>query len=210
MTDGEDITSSKVLRKLVEDEMFEAFTEAKADSTTGVTRVEGKAAKDGQVGWITLRGNAGTTFAELIPKYYSVLKECALNKREQGLDEARKLEVGETFQVQEGPKEEKAAPQSRIKCRAASDKALGWVSKSQVKSWASDYKVLVPTPLQDTLGATEITKTLRELARGEQFEYIQGPIQEGGELRMKGRAKKDGAVGYVTFRDEKGQRRLEC
>merc|ERR1712232_37124 len=212
MTDGDNMQDSKVIAKLSEGDMFDSMGAEVKQDASGISRVKGKALKSGEIGWITTQGNAGTVFAATIPKYYSVLKEVEANKKYQpeGADVIRKLEVGETFQIMEGPKEEKASPESRIKVRAASDGVEGWVSRSGLKSWSADYKVLVSTALQDTRGATEVTKTIRELAKGEQFEYLDGPFEEGKELRMKGRAKKDGATGWVTLKDEKGQRKLEC
>jgi len=77
-----------------------------------------------------------------------------------------------------------------------------------VKTWSPDYKVWHATPLQDTRAVTEATKVIRELEKGEHFVYLEGPCEEGQELRMKGKAKKDGAIGWVTLKDEKGARRL--
>merc|ERR1712151_698791 len=131
-------------------------------------------------------------------------------KNQEGADVVRKAEVGETFQILEGPKEEKASHESRIKVRAASDGLEGWVSRSSLRKWSPDYKVIAATPLQDTRGATEVTKTLRELAKGEQFEYLEGPVEEGKELRLKGRTKKDGITGWVPLKDEQGHRKLDC
>merc|ERR1719221_1293401 len=212
MTDGENIQDSKVIGKLSEGDMLDAVGSEIKQDASGISRVKGKALKTGEIGWITIQGNAGTVFAATIPKYYSVLKEVEANKKYQpeGAGVLRKLEVGETFQVLEGPKEEKAAPESRIKVRATSDGVEGWVSRNGLKSWSADYKVLVSTPLQDTRGATEVTKIIRELAKGEQFEYLEGPFEEGKELRLKGRAKKDGIIGWVTLKDEQGHRKLEC
>merc|ERR1711971_873712 len=182
--------SSKVIRKLAEGEMFDAGTvDAKTDSNTGVTRINGKAVSDGQEGWITLKGNAGTVFAEVLPKYYSVLKQVALNKSDSSSSPLRTLEPGEALQVVEGPKEETATPQMRIKVRAVADKAIGWVTKAQMKNWSPHYKVWSPTPLEDTRGATKITKTIRDLVKGEIIDCIEGPVEEGKELRMKGKAK---------------------
>merc|ERR1712050_402344 len=162
--------------KLQEGEMLDALSGEVKQDESGISRVQGKALKSGNVGWITTTGNAGTVFAATLPKYYSVLKEVQVNKKYQpeGADVVRKVEVGETFQVLEGPKEEKASPESRIKVRAMSDGVEGWVSRSGLKSWSGDYKLLVSTPLQDTRGATEVTKTIRELAKGEVFEFLEG------------------------------------
>merc|ERR1719517_301498 len=78
MTDGESIQDSKVVGKLQEGDMFDASTGEVKQDATGVFRVQGKAVKSGEAGWITTKGNAGTVFAEAIPKYYSALKEMEL------------------------------------------------------------------------------------------------------------------------------------
>merc|ERR1712039_475247 len=97
MTDGQDIMSCKVLRKLAVGEFFEASGPVVEDSTTGVSRLPGKALKDGKEGWITIKGNAGTIYAEAATKYYAVKKEVELEKRfNTGGESIRKLEVGET------------------------------------------------------------------------------------------------------------------
>merc|ERR1711953_1431175 len=81
MTDGEDITSCKVVRKLAVGEFYEASGPVVEDTKTGVSRLPGKALKDGKEGWITMKGNAGTIYAEAAAKYYSVKKETQLEKK---------------------------------------------------------------------------------------------------------------------------------
>jgi len=215
MTDALDIQSSKVLRKLAVDEQFVATTgELVADDAAGIFRLQGKALKDGKEGWITTKGNAGTIFAELTPKMYSVLKDVNVYKLavEDSKQIVRKLEAGETFKVLEGPKEERIEPENRVKVRAVSDKAVGWISDkpSIVKTWAPLYKVSMPTSIRDTRGSTEVTKVLKELARGDLLEHVEGPFFEEKEIVMKGRAKKDGIVGWVLLKPEGGKRHLEC
>merc|ERR1712060_883991 len=57
MGDGEDIKSCKVIRKLDVGEFFEASGPVVEDSESQVSRLPGKALKDGKDGWVTLRGN---------------------------------------------------------------------------------------------------------------------------------------------------------
>merc|ERR1711862_5451 len=154
-------------------------------------------------------GNAGTLFAEVVPKNYAVKKEMDLCRGFDCTGVVRKIDIGETFKVLEGPKEEKSAPEARIKVRTATDGVEGWVSKGGLRTWSPEYRVVANTPLQDTRATTDATKTVRELAKGEKFEYLDGPFEEAKELRLKGKAKKDGAIGWVSLKDEKGQRRLE-
>merc|ERR1711971_224745 len=139
-----------------------------------------------------------------------VTKEITVSKKLSAeSDTIRKLEVGEAFKIVEWPKDDKAHTELRLKVRATSDKQIGWVNKSNIKAWQPDYKVQVPTALQDTRGATEVTKTIRELHKGEIVEYLEGPFADGDVIRLKVKTKKDSVVGWVTIRDEKGQRHLD-
>merc|ERR1711957_516490 len=140
MTDGQDMKACKVLRKLEEGEKFNTCGNEIEDKENGVFRVEGVAAKDDKKGWITTRGNRGSVFAVSegnSSKKYSATHEIDLQLQMQsssGLK--RKLEVGETFSVLEGPREEKALPVKRVEVRALADGVTGWVSSNaSVKKW---------------------------------------------------------------------------
>jgi len=214
LTDSFDIATSKMLRKLNVGETIETETgEATLDAESGVHRIKGKATKDGKEGWVTTKGNAGTVFAEVQKKNYTVVRDVELTKEfKENAEVVRKLEVGEAVEVLEGPRTDSMPAVSRIQVRSMTDKATGWVTDKPdfVKLWNPVYKCHVQMPINDTRGATEVTKTLRELGKGELFEYIDGPFEEEKELRMKGKAKKDGVVGWVTLKTEAGKRQLEC
>jgi len=215
MTDSSDIQSSKVIRKLAIDETFMADNgELHEDPASGIFRLQGKAMKDGKKGWITTKGNAGTVFAELMPKVYSVLKDVNVYKgiTEDSKAVVRKLEAGETMQVLEGPKEEKVESESRIKVRALSDKALGWISEKAaiIKPWNPVYKCTVSTPIKEKRACDDDTKTIRDLTKGELIEHVEGPFFDGEDIVMKGRAKKDGAMGYIVIKSSEGKRNVEC
>merc|ERR1712151_1242620 len=183
MTDGEDIKSCKVIRKLDVGEFFEASGPVVEDSESAVSRLPGKALKDGKDGWVTLKGNAGTAYCEPATKYYSVKKEVALEKRFQSAGaEIRKMDVGETFQLLEGPRDEKVQPEVRAKVRCARDGKVGWISKKAgaVKDWKSTYKCLDKLSMYDSrAGATsEESKVVCELQKGDSVEMIDGPFEE--------------------------------
>merc|ERR1712019_302690 len=109
---------------------FEASGGPEVDAETGIARLPGKALQDGKEGWITTRGNAGTVYAEAATKYYSVKKEVELQKKFQSDSESsRKMDIGETFQLLEGPRDEKAVPEVRAKVRCVKDGSIGWISK---------------------------------------------------------------------------------
>eukprot|EP00747_Dinoflagellata_sp_TGD_P197729 gnl/TRDRNA2_/TRDRNA2_69467_c0_seq1.p1 gnl/TRDRNA2_/TRDRNA2_69467_c0~~gnl/TRDRNA2_/TRDRNA2_69467_c0_seq1.p1 ORF type:complete len:938 (-),score=322.79 gnl/TRDRNA2_/TRDRNA2_69467_c0_seq1:66-2777(-) len=65
MTDGFSVEGSKTTRKVLKGEVFEVLEFPKKDESCNVMRIKAKAKKDGQVGFITLAGNAGSTFLEL-------------------------------------------------------------------------------------------------------------------------------------------------
>merc|ERR1712151_153471 len=214
MTDGEDIKSCKVLRKLAVGEFFEATGPVVEDPSTGVSRLPGKALKDGKEGWITLKGNAGTMYAEAAPKQYSVKKETQLEKKfgTAGAESIRTMEVGETFQLIEGPREEKVQPEVRAKVRCFSDGKVGWISKrgGLVKVWNPTYKCLDKLPMHDMRAgaALEESKVVRELQKGESVEMVEGPFEDEKDIKMKCRSVKDGLVGWVTIKSA-GKRLLD-
>jgi len=217
VTDGPDIQTCKVIRKLDAGEKFVCIGEAVEDAETGTTRVHGKALKDDKEGWITTKGSKGTVYAEAADRKYVIVKEVELqNKFATGSHNAKRmLEVGETIQLLDGPREEKSLPAKRIKVCALNDKAVGWITKadSLVKKWQPLYRVAVAVPLQlakSSSLAAEGSEPVRELSKGEQVELLEGPCKEESEVRMKCRALKDSAIGWVTVRDENGKQLLDC
>eukprot|EP00929_Paragymnodinium_shiwhaense_P000256 TRINITY_DN1004_c0_g1_i5.p1 TRINITY_DN1004_c0_g1~~TRINITY_DN1004_c0_g1_i5.p1 ORF type:complete len:1783 (-),score=889.31 TRINITY_DN1004_c0_g1_i5:290-5638(-) len=216
LTDGSDIKICKVVRKLEVGEKFLCQGESVHDEETGTSRVLGKALKDNKEGWVTTKGSKGTVYAESADKKYTVVKPVELQARLQtgSAGAKRTLAEGETVMLLEGPKEEKAQPVKRIKVCALSDKAIGWISKSDstVKKWNPVYRTLMATPLQIARSslASEGCDPVRELAKGEALELLEGPVKEEGEVRMRCKANKDGATGWVTLRDAKGKHVVDC
>jgi len=213
MTDDMDIKECKVLRKLAIGELFTLEEGPQEEKAAGITRVKGKALKDELVGWITIKGNAGTVYAEASAKHFCVLQEVPLTKQFPSAssgEEIRKLAKGEAMQVLEGPKEESYPPQMRAKVKATGDSAVGWITVDTeiMRPWTGNYTCKVAVPLQTTLAA-DGAEAVRELEVGETVELLDGPSEEGGALRMRARADKDGAAGWVTIRDAEGKRFLE-
>jgi len=212
LTVGPNVSECKVLRKLAEGELF--LTEGEPVEDSGVWRVGGIAKKDDAKGWLTSKGNAGTVYAEVAQKSYTLVKEAELQKAFKTVDAkteaVRMLEVGEELQVTEGPKDEKLPQDMRVKVRCLSDGAVGWMSRKPgfVKAWTPHYKVLEKVSLHGSRaieGATEV----RALSKGEAVELLEGPVAEGTALRIKCCAQTDRAVGWVTLTDE-GKRFLDC
>jgi len=208
MTDGQNLEDCKVIRKLAVDELFLASTEPATDEASGITRVKGKTLKDDKEGWITAKGNKGTTYAEATKKQYNVVKEVALetapNKKE-----VRKLEAGETFQILEGPKSERAPAESYIKVRCLSDDKTGWVSKQAARKWSGNYRCVDKQPLHETKAFGEDAKVVKELMKGDLLVFQEGPVEEGKATRVKVRTSK-GTVGWASVVNEEGKRLLDC
>jgi hypothetical protein len=214
MTDAQDVRNCKVVRKLLAGELFKTKGEPADDGASGVWRVEGKALKDGVEGWITTRGNAGTVFAEQTKTYFTVLKEVDLQNQfpSAGSETTRSLAVAETFQLLENLRDEKAAPEFRVKVRAVSDSSVGWVTRAEgnIKNWSPSYVCLAATPVHETCALEESAKVLKVLMKGERFELLEGPKEVGKELRIRGRAEKDDVAGWATLRDSDGKPMLQC
>jgi len=213
MTDSQDIKDCKVLRKLAKDELFLVEAEPIVEEGSGITRVQGKTLKDDLTGWVTLKGNAGTAYAEPSTKHYCVLRDVALTKKQPSKDpgdEVRMLAKGEAMLALEGPKQETVAAETRIKVKAVADNQVGWVTlKTEVlKAWTPFYKCKVATPLQSTL-TVEGATTLREIAVNETCELLEGPTEEGKETRIKVRADSDQSKGWVTIKNADGKRLFE-
>jgi len=214
MTDAQSIKDCKVTRKLAVGELFNTIGEPVEETESGVWRVQGTASKDGKEGWITTKGNAGTVYAEVASKYYSVLKEVPLQKKfstEDAGETVRELAVGEALNLLEGPKKEPTPAQVRVKVRAVSDGAIGWLSRKEknVKLWTPMYRSLAAgTPLHSQQNP-EGAEVVRELTKGERLELLEGPVEEGKDIRMKGKAEKDGAIGWVTLKDGEGKKLLD-
>lgn len=140
MTDGQDMKTCKVIRKLEEGEKFATCGNEIEDTEAGVFRVEGKAVKDDKKGWITTRGNRGSVFAVSqgnSSKSYTATHEIDLQLQMQSSSGVKRtLEVGEAFSVVDGPREEKALTVKRVQVRALAGGETGWVSSgASVKKW---------------------------------------------------------------------------
>mmetsp|Transcript_122056 Transcript_122056/g.390344 ORF Transcript_122056/g.390344 Transcript_122056/m.390344 type:complete len:607 (-) Transcript_122056:90-1910(-) len=213
MTDNMDIKDCKVVRKLAVGELFTVEEGPIKVEDAGITRVKGKSVKDDAIGWITLKGNAGTVYAEASSKHFCILQDVPMTKLFPSAapgEEVRVLAKGEAMQVLEGPKQETYLAETRVKCKAASDGAAGWITlkKDNTKPWTPYYKCKAAAPMHDAAAAEGAT-VVREIEVGEAFELVEGPLAQGEELRMKGRAEKDGKVGWVTIKDKEGKRFFE-
>lgn len=118
------------------------------------------------------------------------------------------LSSGEAVEVMEGPKEEKVLPVSRVKVRTSTDSSIGWITvkPDNMKPWTPFYKFLKLASLYAAKGSKETT--IREVNVGEVLELQDGPVEVEGKMWLKGRLKKDNAVGWVPVNGDDGVKLL--
>jgi len=212
MTDELDIKKCDVLKKLAVGDTITVEEGPIEVKESGVTRLKGKTTNDEKVGWITVKGSAGTVYAQPSKKHFTVVKELELRKTMSlGSETVRLLAEGDAIQILEGPKEEVYEPIKRVRVKASSDGAIGWVTigATSVKRWYGVYRCSAAQPLHSAC-KVEGADALRDIAIGEQLEFHDGPVNEAGELRVKVKAKKDGSMGWATLIDGDGKRMLTC
>lgn len=214
LTDAMDIKNCKVLRKLDRGEVLSVLEGPTEDGNSGVQRIKVLATKDKAEGWVTTKGNAGSVYAEETGKNYNVTKEIALqNKFPSGSAETlRPLVVGETLELLDGPKEEKSDALLRVKGRALSDGKVGWLSmkSNNLKPWSATYKCITAIAMQDALDVGS-ANSVRKIESGETLELLEGPVEdkEVGVMRIRCRAEKDAATGWMTIAGNQGKVYLE-
>jgi len=214
MTDALDIKNCKVVKKLAIDELMVMLEGPIDEEAASITRMKAKSIADGKEGWVTIKGNAGTVYAEKSAKHYSVLQEVPLQKTfaTEGGELIRTLNQDEVLFLLDGPKEESVEPEVQVKGRAVSDGSTGWVSlnRNKLAQWSPLYKCLKATEIYQSR-KTEDAEVVRKLNVSETVELLEGPMEDGeaGSMRMRGRAKKDGASGWLTIKDSEGTKFLE-
>jgi len=212
MTNNLDIKECKVVRKLAVGELFSVVEGPVEEKEANITRVKGRCLKDDQEGWVTVKGNAGTTYASPSTTHYKVIREVRLQKTfaSETAEAVRELQKDEMVQVLEGPNEEPFPPEVRIRGKGLRDGTVGWITLKgeNVKPWSPYYKCVMSTQLYDS-PSSDGAAVVREIAIGETLEILEGPVDDNKELRMKARAEKDGAIGWATIRGSDGKQFLQ-
>jgi hypothetical protein len=206
ITDVFEIAECKVVKKLAVGEAFIA-SEGIVEGENGMKRVKGKSASDDAEGWVTIQGNAGTAYAQLNDKAYTVTREVSLQaKFASDSATTRSLSVGEIVEMQEAPKEEKPSPVNRIQVRTSGDHVTGWVTVSNegVRSWTSSSSFIKAGTLYASKGSKE--STVRGFNANESFEILDGPFECDGAMWLKARLKKDGALGWTPTKNDEGEK----
>jgi len=213
VTTSLDISEGKAIRKLDVGESLEPLEEEQVDEKKNLTRIRVRATRDAQEGWVTIKGNQGTAYAEANDKLFVCKRAGPLESRViPGSSVVRTLEVGEVFEVTDGPKTEVKEGAKRVKGRNLSDGAVGWftLAPKAMSPWSPQYKCVEGTVLHDTLDIAT-AGVVRKLEPGEILQALATPALEKatGLLRVRVRAEKDGKVGFATARSDKGNVILE-
>jgi len=157
-------------------------------------------------------------FQRLFRIFYKVSRPKVELYQTMGISQGRKvraLDIDEVVELLEGPVKE-ANGSVRVRCRAMSDNAEGWtVEKGNTGTPflcqnRIHYKVIKSTVLSTEFRLDE-NSAIRTLDENELVEVrIWEKLERhSGVKRLKGRANKDGAVGWVTTISNTGTKFLE-
>jgi len=138
LTDISNVKDCQVLRKLDVGELMAVLEGPMEDGDTGVVRIRVKTMKDDKEGWVTIKGNAGTVYAEESGRQYVVETALALQKALRSTAEPLKeLQAGAVVTLLDGPRREQLEAEVRVKCYALSDGAVGWatIRNENLRPW---------------------------------------------------------------------------
>jgi len=156
-------------------------------------------------------------FLQLIRFFYTCVKGTVLTESISIKSKSqRRLEVGDVLECLEGPSTEAGANIKRVRCKAVDDDATGWVTIAGnqgtpfLEPNGNFFVVVRETMLTDGLSVQD-SKTIRRIAKGEMIEVLEFAKKDAsvGVRRIKGRARLDGATGWVTISGNQGTSYLE-
>mmetsp|Transcript_104529 Transcript_104529/g.185972 ORF Transcript_104529/g.185972 Transcript_104529/m.185972 type:complete len:1039 (+) Transcript_104529:66-3182(+) len=158
-------------------------------------------------------------FLDLIRLYYKCVKGTVLSEDITIKSKTvRRLDHGEVLEVLAGPSKDDGANVERVRCLAVQDGATGWatIAGNQgtpfLVQGGNVYSSVGETPLsKGPAEEGEDAEEVRKLAPGEIFEVLEFQVKETAEgpRRGRGKAKLDGATGWVTIADKDGNVLLE-
>lgn len=203
ITTAFDIAAGKASRKLDKDETLEIIEEARYDEKKGLYRVKARATRDKTEGWMTIKGNAGTTYSEESDKHYMCTKASPLEARfTSGSAASRSLEEGEIVELLEGPKTEVKEGLRRVKGRDSNGDEVWFALTPTVLEWSPTYACEAASSLHDGPSSSS-AQSVRDLQARELLDALDMPFLDAStkEVRVHVRAQKDGAVGFATVVD---------
>ncbi|CAE7498506.1 Man1a1 [Symbiodinium pilosum] len=191
MTDNQNIKTCKVLRKLEVGEVVRVLEGPEIDKDSSVSRIKAVASKDSLEGWVTVKGNAGTVYAEEAPSLYTVLHEASALVTQLMMSSLTLIESAlmSSVVVLTCIRDEKG-------CVGA--QCLVWFLNECSGLWVQSMDAF------GEYGGAPV----RTLAKDEAIEVLEGPKEEVIEAkqRLKGRALADDTVGWVSLNSKKLRR----
>lgn len=156
-------------------------------------------------------------FKDLVRVFYKCVKATVMSSEISIKSKTiRRLEVGEVLEALATPCQEEATRVMRVQCVATQDELTGWVTVAGnqgttfLEPGGNFYTCVKETVLSDTLELQD-SKTLRRIAKGEVIEVLEFPKKDATAdvRRIKGKAKLDGAVGWISLASNQGTVFLE-
>merc|ERR1719235_512758 len=129
MADFDSPEGSDPTRIVKPNEAFEPVEGPKTEKSEDLIRIRGKALKDSQVGWFTLK--TGTQESAAVDTSYHVCKAPVAITDGQDITKCkslRKLAPKEVLKVLDGPFEDETSGVKRVKAKCLSDGVEGWVT----------------------------------------------------------------------------------
>jgi len=201
------IKQGKSSRKLSIGEMVEVLNEPQ--DYNGLPRVQVRAKLDGLEGWVTVKGNQGTSFIEASDNFYICSRPQPLEEesgRVRAMSNINEVHAGDLVELVAGPQTETRPGVSTMRGRCLQTGIEGWFAASETVAslWVPHYVCRERTDLQTSLEAS--SSKLRELMVNEELMALSVPEKEAtvGVTRVHVRADHDGQMGYATVQDTRG------
>ncbi|CAJ1341547.1 unnamed protein product [Effrenium voratum] len=198
LTTAQDIAQTKTVRKLAPPEVLEILESSKE----GMERVRARCVRDGLEGWVTVKGNQGTTFLAKASKPFLVACE-------ETVMEGTTIPAGEVLELLEGPKSTQAITK-KAQGKALSDDAAGWFTvvdkfgEVHAEEVTGLYKCCSPAALTRELSLQ--SEAVGRVAKGSCLKLEEGPLEDSSTKMMRLKCKVFGSdlTGWVTVKGNVG------
>jgi len=197
---------SSAVRTVRAGEVFEVIEGPRQEQPVEITRVYCKAAKDGKVGWVTLRNSEGDAF-ECLDTLACQVSVALTSEKDISIGKTIcKLNVGESLDLIEGPIDVNDGEKILVRCKARTKKEnkQGWATMIgnqgtvYLEKNEKYYVCKHGLPLERSANGSG---TIRVLDEGEMVETLDAPKKQSveGICRMKGRSLVDDLEGWLTL-----------
>lgn len=216
MTDVQDLKRCKVVHKVEIGEPLALIDKQEKTDPAAIKRLKFRGLRHDKEGWVTLKGNQGTTYMEPSQSHYKLTNGTQL-RQEMAKDSTilRKLEAGIVMEGLDSPQEVHPNPKMGIRMRSVEDGKVGWVSffagpSGPIRPWAPRYTCKAPVALTSALAAKDAA-AIRLSEVGEKFDAVEGPTMDKstGLRRVRCATMEGVLLGWATLRGAEGEIFLE-